>query len=298
MERGEEETDGRWSSGARPPVPPSQGGGRYDRERGRSTGGEFIQPTYHRPHLNHHPHPPPASSHFFSQPGEPEMKSTRAFSQVDHAPHHTHSLSRKRVDVMTGEHRQFRGPAHFFAPNLPSHHRHRGTQHHHDNVELIGHKSLRATRSHGYGTEYGNETAPHRQIPYSRIGMEAPANGLPHSPTDNSPVYWEVCLCVPSPSFHYYHHENFCSIEIVVFYFVQSLSPAEQKRQRVNKNNHFVIFNSHDCTIVGTAEFGGGRVHVPFPAAEWNRDLPGPPAASGVTHHPLHTLLQSQRGQF
>lgn len=199
MERGEEEADGRWNSGARPPVPPSQGGGRYGRGRGRSgrsTGGEFTQPTYHRPHLNHHPPPPHASSHFFSQPGEPEMKSTRAFSQVDHTPRHTHSLSRKRVDVMTGEHRQFRGPAHFFAPNLPSHHRHRGTQHHHDNVELIGHKSLRATRSHGYGAEYGNETVPHRQIPYSRIGMEAPANGLPHSPTDSSPVYWEVCLCV------------------------------------------------------------------------------------------------------
>ena len=178
----EEEEEGRWASAGRPPLPPTQMGGRHVR-RGHA---EFTQPIYHRPHQPHrHPPPPPSSSaYFFLQPGEPEFKSTHAFSQVDHAPSHTHQ-PRKRVDVMTGEHRQFRSSS--FAPNHPSQH-----HNHHGNVELIGHKPLRPTRSHGYGgVEYKRGQ---QQIPYSRIGM---GNGFLHA--DDSPVEWEVraeCVCV------------------------------------------------------------------------------------------------------
>ncbi|CAI8044788.1 hypothetical protein GBAR_LOCUS24807 [Geodia barretti] len=206
---GEEEREGRW---ARPPLPPTQGGGRRGGgERGRSVRGpgeELTQPTYHRAHQNPHPHrhhppyPPSSSAYLFSQPGDPEVKTTHAYSQVDHAPHHTHH-QRKRVDVMTGEHRQFRGPSSFsFSPTHPSY-RLGVSNRHHGNVELIGHKPLRPTRSHGYGGEYGNETVPRGQIPYSRIGMGAPANGFSQSPADDSPVEWE------------------------------SLSSTEQKRQKV-----------------------------------------------------------------
>ena len=163
---------------------------RMGRKR-RSSGEELTQPAYAS-------RPPLSSSMFsFSQPGEPEMRTTHSLAQVDHAPYHTHQWTNRRdkvkrveKDAMTGEHRHFRGPSVSFSPNHPSH-RH-STHHHHGNVELIGHQQLSTSRSHGYGMECGNGTVVRGQIPCSRIGM-GPADGSSSQVgMDEGPVDWEV----------------------------------------------------------------------------------------------------------
>ena len=169
--------------------PPAVHRRRRGQGSGWSSGEELTQPAnYHRSHQNHSSH-----NFTFSQPGDPEMKTTHTLLQADHTHHHTHipwRERRKRVDAMTGEPRQFRGPSLSFSPNHPSHHHE--SHHHHNNVELIGHQPLRASRSYGYGTEYGNETLLRGQVPYSRIGMTSADTSM----TENGSVDWEVCVCV------------------------------------------------------------------------------------------------------
>lgn len=175
-----------------PARPPMVGGRERVRERRkrRSSGEELTQPSqYTHPsyHHHHYHHPPPLSSSMFSfsQPGEPETKTTHTLSQADL----TQQLGRrerekvKRVekDAMTGEHRHSRAS---FSP-----HRH-GNHHHHGNIELVGHQPLTATRSHGYSTEYGNGTGMRGMVPLSRIGM-GPVNSAV-SEVDEAPIDWEV----------------------------------------------------------------------------------------------------------
>ena len=111
------------------------------------------------------------------------MKSTHTMTQVDHthhvgnhAPYHTHNRREGGLekDARTGERRHYRAPTTSFSPNHPSQ-----NHGHHGNVKLIGHQPLGASRSYGYGTEYGNGTVL-QEVPCSMIGME------------DGPMEWEV----------------------------------------------------------------------------------------------------------
>ena len=191
------------------------------RERGRrrrSSGEELTQPLY----PSHHP--PHPSMITFSQPGEPEIKTTRSLSQINHThSDHAHqyyqhlnkdrqsssmsqrggmgSIGRVEKDAMTGESRQYSGPGTSFSPNHPSHHH--SSHHHHGNVELIGHQPLVASHSHGYDmtSQYGNGIVMQGKVPHSRIGM-GPADGSCRGgrEMEDGPIDWEVtldvCVCV------------------------------------------------------------------------------------------------------
>lgn len=183
-EDGSEEEGVAWSS-ARNPM--QERGERVKGKRKRHSSGEdHTQPSY-PPKAPYHPHL--SSSMFsFSQPGEPELKTTHTLSQSDHT--HQWAGRRERVkrvekDAMTGEHRHSRTS---FSP-------HRHSNHHHlSNVELTGHQPLTASRSHGYGMEYGNGTFTHGPVTYSRIGMGPVDSSSSHvaSEIDDTPVDWEV----------------------------------------------------------------------------------------------------------
>ena len=61
-----------------------------------------------------------------------------------------------------------------------------------------------------------------------------------------------------------------------MLFMLQCLPPIEHKRQKVLFVGPLILLHCNECRIcLGIAGFGGGRVHIPFHVAEWNRDIFG-----------------------